>query len=84
MNQNEKKIMEKGFDHPCRQTCSGWQQGYNRGKLDAQKNSEGLVKALEKARQYLLHKLKLGFGREEDLRVIDTAISVYKATLEEK
>lgn len=22
------------FDHPCRQTCSGWQQGYERGKLE--------------------------------------------------
>ena len=20
-----------GFDHPCRETCSGWQQGHDRG-----------------------------------------------------
>lgn len=26
-----KKVMDSGFDHPCKQTCSGWQQGYDRG-----------------------------------------------------
>lgn len=23
------------FDHPCRETCSGWKQGYERGMADA-------------------------------------------------
>lgn len=26
---------EKDFDHPCKDTCSGWNQGYRRGVLDA-------------------------------------------------
>ncbi len=26
--------MDKLFDHPCKQTCSGWRQGYDKGKLD--------------------------------------------------
>ena len=29
-----KKIMDAGFDHPCKQTCSGWKQGYERGKIE--------------------------------------------------
>ncbi len=29
------KILEAGFDHPCRQTCSGWEQGRQRGTFDA-------------------------------------------------
>ncbi len=28
-------IFKAGFDHPCKQTCSGWQQGYERGMADA-------------------------------------------------
>ena len=39
------------LDHPCRQTCSGWQQGYERGKsaYDALKaDYEGLVRDYEK------------------------------------
>lgn len=27
-------IMEAGFDHPCRETCSGWEQGRDRGMLE--------------------------------------------------
>lgn len=25
------------LDHPCRDTCSGWQQGYERGQSDKEK-----------------------------------------------
>lgn len=39
------------FDHPCKQTCSGWQQGYERGKFDGTKAItelyQPLVEALE-------------------------------------
>jgi len=27
-------MKEKDFDHPCRDTCSGWKQGYERGHAD--------------------------------------------------
>ena len=27
------------LDHPCRQTCSGWKQGYERGKREADKST---------------------------------------------
>lgn len=30
----DEKIMSAGFDHPCRQTCSGWKQGRMRGHHD--------------------------------------------------
>lgn len=32
------KIMEAGFDHPCRDKCSGWKQGFERGQLEFRKN----------------------------------------------
>jgi hypothetical protein len=38
---------ELNLDHPCKQTCSGWTQGYERGAAFERKRSEGLVKALE-------------------------------------
>ena len=33
-NTTDDKILAGGFDHPCRQTCSGWQQGFDRGQFD--------------------------------------------------
>lgn len=24
-------VFKAGFDHPCKQSCSGWQQGFERG-----------------------------------------------------
>lgn len=35
------------LDHPCRNTCSGWKQGYDKGKLSAEKDAEELVQALQ-------------------------------------
>ena len=29
-----------GFDHPCRETCSGWKQGYERGFDDRLVNKD--------------------------------------------
>jgi hypothetical protein len=40
----EEKIMEKGFDHPCRETCSGWKQGLERGVFDSKEDIERLKK----------------------------------------
>lgn len=40
------KIMAAGFDHPCKQACSGWQQGFERGKISA---NESLGRALSLA-----------------------------------
>ncbi len=33
-------LFEAGFDHPCRGTCSGWQQGYERGQSDKEKEHQ--------------------------------------------
>lgn len=30
-----KKVVAAGFDHPCKGTCSGWQQGYDSGRAAA-------------------------------------------------
>lgn len=41
------KEIEADFDHPCKQTCSGWRQGYEKGFAECLKLSHGLVEALE-------------------------------------
>jgi hypothetical protein len=28
------KMVKAGFDHPCKETCSGWKQGYDRGAFE--------------------------------------------------
>jgi hypothetical protein len=33
MKSPEEKARE--FDHPCRETCSGWKQGYERARAEA-------------------------------------------------
>lgn len=32
---------DQGLDHPCRETCLGWQQGYDKGKSEALPNTFG-------------------------------------------
>jgi len=32
------------FDHPCKGTCSGWQQGYDRGFSEGVKSKAGAMK----------------------------------------
>lgn len=36
------ELLKRGFDHPCRQTCSGWQQGFDRGAAEKDKEIEEL------------------------------------------
>jgi hypothetical protein len=38
-----KKILAAGFDHPCKQTCSGWAQGRERGLFDAEAKSRPII-----------------------------------------
>jgi hypothetical protein len=35
MGITEDKILEAGFDHPCKATCSGWEQGRLRGEHES-------------------------------------------------
>lgn len=35
-NPTAHQIHEKGIDHPCRETCSGWRQGFERGLFEAE------------------------------------------------
>lgn len=34
MSKQEEALLKAGFDHPCKQTCSGWKQGYERGQSE--------------------------------------------------
>lgn len=35
ISDKDKKIMDAGFDHPCKETCSGWKAGYDRAVHDS-------------------------------------------------
>lgn len=48
-------LMKNGFDHPCRGTCSGWQQGYERGQYEAKPNWHPIDLANKNGDLYLLH-----------------------------
>lgn len=42
------ELLKRGFDHPCRQTCSGWQQGFDRGAAEKDKEIAALKAQLAK------------------------------------
>jgi hypothetical protein len=48
MTELEKLILEKGFDHPCKDTCSGWKQGFERGAFELEKLKAENEKQAEK------------------------------------
>lgn len=43
-SRQEKEIMRLGLDHPCRETCAGWIQGYNRGRYESEQEIDFLKK----------------------------------------
>jgi len=42
----DQKLMAKGFDHPCRGTCSGWEQGRQRGQYESDENLKHLLRSV--------------------------------------
>lgn len=38
----DEQLMAAGFDHPCKKTCSGWEQGRLRGEFDTIKEVRSL------------------------------------------
>lgn len=40
-------MMSNKLDHPCRETCSGWQQGYDRGASEMKAKADKLAKRLD-------------------------------------
>ncbi len=74
------KIMEAGFDHPCKQTCSGWQQGFERGAFDleaCQKRLEAAVRLLKVTNECFSDKAD-GMGEVALIENIDTFLSQIK------
>lgn len=81
------KIMEAGFDHPCKQTCSGWEQGRLRGRAEVQ----GLVWAAHTLRNEVkgtlyAHRIAIGYDHgnsnwaclEMALAQVDAALKEFK------
>ena len=75
----------RDLDHPCRQTCSGWEQGRERGRLDKvdelldhKARIAELEEALEKVDQFLCEHIidPYGYDPEKETRseLIDTVV----------
>ena len=47
------------LNHPCRNTCSGWKQGYDKGRIE----NKPYLLALEKAVE-ALEKISVDFGTD--------------------
>ena len=58
----QKDLAENGFDHPCKQTCSGWKQGYEKG---AQAEKAKAQKLLEVAKELQGQAMRCYGGIEE-------------------
>lgn len=43
-------LFKAGFDHPCRQTCSGWKQGFERGEHDMRMSRDKMYDTLSEIR----------------------------------
>jgi hypothetical protein len=76
------KALMAGFDHPCRRTCSGWQQGYERGFYEmnqASKSHYDELKAhadkLAEAFEYLLCEISPPMFDDPRLRYTEHQIS---------
>jgi len=48
-SKTEAEKAAEGLDHPCKQTCSGWKQGYEKGFHTGEK-SERIMKLIEALR----------------------------------
>ena len=42
------------LDHPCKQTCSGWKQGYERGMSQASMEVEALKAQIKEANEIIM------------------------------
>lgn len=47
-NSRRDGVHKAGFDHPCKETCGGWKQGYDRGVDAATKDLSAEVERLRK------------------------------------
>lgn len=56
---DREKAMKQGFDHPCRETCSGWRQGRERGRFDADLEWQTRMSGLEKSFRDRINELKV-------------------------
>lgn len=79
-------LMAAGFDHPCKDTCSGWRQGYERGRYEASGSrestpkcdDEGLFKKAIQAIDFALrpHRYQQGLPDEVKFKIYGIAADV--------
>lgn len=75
-------LHKAGFDHPCRQTCSGWQQGYDRGYDELKAKHERVLQMLELAVAQLQYTQNLFKAEDLDNSVVLSMIAHEIAQIE--
>jgi len=58
---------QRELDHPCKQTCSGWKQGYERGLADIREPLKARLADAEKRVRELEEKVKDALAGDADL-----------------
>lgn len=80
---SDPKLLESAaaYDHPCRETCSGWKQGYDKGFAFAMSSAEvlALVEALNDCALICSPDQRGHTQRGASIKVIDRALSAIAA-----
>lgn len=50
---NGVKMIEQQLNHPCKQTCSGWKQGFERGQSSNDEKTNAILKVCEGNEQFM-------------------------------
>ena len=58
-------MLRKGINHPCRDTCSGWKQGKERGIFEAK---QLVVNCITEWRQGILEQVNSGDKTIQEIR----------------
>lgn len=46
-------MIEQQFNHPCKDTCSGWKQGFERGQNSNDEKTNAILKVCQGNEQYM-------------------------------
>ena len=81
-------LFKAGFDHPCRETCSGWKQGYERGADTIQTRYSALLDASKKLAEALrqIRELTLNrFDKTGDINILaNQSVASFNSFLKEQ
>jgi len=78
------EMSKAGFEHPCKETCSGWEQGYERGQSDERKRAANLIAAIEDLRnEFNCYSTGISTLMEDDVKECEERFQYYLSWYQE-